>query len=292
MVLFGVAVLASACAQTSVPSSPFAGAGASADVATRMAAYVPAARPRWRGEAPGRAPFAEPMTADGAELRTTSSPATASASVAPATLSTGPRSDVFGGIESISDDLRAFGRVSAAVNGTLAELAQADECKTSFWTRCPVTDWKRFLGRLRGKDTAMQLKAVNLYINRARYVSDQRNYGIADKWATAGQLFDRGGDCEDYVIAKYVSLRELGVPIDAMRMVVVYDRVRRIAHAILLIETADGVHVLDNQSPYVLRPDQVSAYRPIYSVNENNWWIHQTPRRAAGSQIAAGKTSG
>ena len=194
-----------------------------------------------------------------------------------------PVPGVFGSVQVRRNDTSAFTSVRSALDGTYRELDNAASCRSNYWTKCPVAEWRAFLRKIDGKDRKSQLRAVNRYVNRARYVSDQRNYGVADLWATAGQLFRRGGDCEDYVIAKYVSLRTLGVPVDNMRMAVVYDRARRIGHAVLLVDIGSETLVLDNQSPYVLPAERVTTYQAIYSLNEHNWWIHQTSQRAAAT---------
>lgn len=188
---------------------------------------------------------------------------------------------VFGSVQVRRSGVRGFAYVRSALDLSYRELDNAEACRSNFWTKCPVAEWKAFLRNLDGKDRESQLRAVNRYLNRARYVSDQRNYGIADFWASTGQLLRRGGDCEDYVVAKYVSLRTLGVPVESMRMAVVYDRVRRIGHAVLLVESGAETLVLDNQSQYVLPARRVTRYQAIYSINERNWWIHQTLQRAA-----------
>lgn len=199
---------------------------------------------------------------------------------------------VFGSVQVRRNDIDAFVGVRSALDRTYLELDSAASCRPGYWRKCPVAEWKAFLGKLDGKDQKSQLRGVNRYVNRARYISDQRNYGVADLWATAGQLFERGGDCEDYVVAKYVSLRKLGVPADSMQMAVVYDRVRRIGHAVLLVAVGAETLVLDNQSPYVLPAERVTAYQAIYSVNENNWWVHQTTQRAAATRLATGNDDG
>ena len=82
---------------------------------------------------------------------------------------------------------------------------------------CPsrgVMAWRALLKSLAGAPLEHQVYAVNRFINQWRYRSDAENYGHSDYWATPIEFMTRSGDCEDYAIAKYVSLRELGVPVD------------------------------------------------------------------------------
>ncbi len=91
------------------------------------------------------------------------------------------------------------------------------------------------------------------------------------------EFFDRGGDCEDYAIAKYISLRALGIPAERLRVVVVYDRKIREDHAILVITAPDGIKVLDSNRKRVIDWEESSKrYSPYYSVNEQDVWIHNS----------------
>lgn len=118
--------------------------------------------------------------------------------------------------------------------------------------------------------------AVNTLLNARPYVEDKRNYGKTDYWATPVQFMERGGDCEDYAIAKYASLRALGVPAEQMRVAIVMDKQLGIHHAILIVyDTNRQAYVLDNQSKTVKDLASVKRYKPIYSINQKNWWLHK-----------------
>ena len=191
-----------------------------------------------------------------------------------------------------SANVEAFSNVTQALAGTFLDLSGVKPCRDSLWRSCPIDDWQALLQDLRGKSRTDQLESVNRFVNRARYVPDQRNYGVADRWATARQLFERGGDCEDYVLTKYVSLRALGIPAEDLRITVVYDRLRRIGHAILLVQLDGRIMVLDNQSSRILRADQITRYRPLYSINEARLWLHPTLAAPDPIQDAANAAAG
>jgi len=101
--------------------------------------------------------------------------------------------------------------------------------------QCGKAEWQAVVDRLRGKDVMTQLRAINIEMNRWPYVTDQVNWNLPDSWATPLQFLQKGGDCEDFAIAKYMALRDLGVPIDDMRIVVLNDLNLRIAHAVLAV---------------------------------------------------------
>jgi predicted transglutaminase-like cysteine proteinase len=95
----------------------------------------------------------------------------------------------------------------------------------------------------------------------------------------------RSGDCEDFAIAKYLSLRDLGWENDQLRVAVVRDMNLKVTHAVLIVYYGGKAWVLDNQTNRVIETDQVRHYRPIFSINENYWWHHR-PERPSFSEIA------
>ena len=89
--------------------------------------------------------------------------------------------------------------------------------------------WLNLLRELEGRDIAAQLEGVNDFFNRrVRWLDDSRIWGEEDYWATPLETLGRGaGDCEDYSIAKYQTLRKLGVPSERLRMIYVRARLGR-----------------------------------------------------------------
>jgi len=157
---------------------------------------------------------------------------------------------------------------------------------------CQLDRWQGFLDQVRGADALERLAEINRYINRIHYRADQKNWGELDYWAAPGEFFARGGDCEDYAIAKYYSLKLLGFPTDRMRIVVLNDDMRRVAHAVLEVSLGDRQVVLDNRSDFVLSWGDVGHYRPIYSVNEATYWLHAGGNPASGNPASGNPAGG
>jgi hypothetical protein len=120
------------------------------------------------------------------------------------------------------------------------------------------------------------------------YRPDPEAYGERDHWATPLEFLQHSGDCEDYAAIKYVSLRRLGFRPDRLRLVVVRDTARKIAHAVLLARLDQGWQVLDNLSDRILPPDRIDHYRPYYSVNEEMRWSHLQPARPGDASSPSG----
>lgn len=140
---------------------------------------------------------------------------------------------------------------------------------------CHLVEWHSFLMTLKDKDRMSQLQEVNRYVNGHPYILDIVNWGVPDHWETPKEFLDRSGDCEDYAISKFYSLRVLGMDNTNLRIVVLQDLNLQIPHAILVAYLDGKPFVLDNQIPEVVSADIIRHYRPFYSINEQNWWLHR-----------------
>jgi predicted transglutaminase-like cysteine proteinase len=186
---------------------------------------------------------------------------------------------IFGYNEIEKDGLGPFKKWVVVLERYTAERnLETAPCDSGLFTRCNLQDWRTFLAGLQGKPLMDKLSEVNDYMNRHRYITDPVNWGVPDYWEVPREFFSKDGDCEDYAIAKYLSLRILGLPADMMRLVVLQDENLRVPHAILVVYVNGTALVLDNQFGQVVNAERISHYRPIYSVNENHWWLHARPR--------------
>ena len=193
---------------------------------------------------------------------------------------------LFGTLEFEARSHAALPQWRRVISGINSEIGVYKDCARDP-EACPnrgVMAWQTLLKGLKGDDARKQIKAVNRFINQWRYRTDQRNFGRSDYWATPVEFMARSGDCEDYAIAKYVSLRQLGFPPEQLRMVVVQDVLRDLAHAVLAVYVDNEILILDNVTNAVLGHQRLSQYLPYYSVNETARWTHVP---ASKTQIAA-----
>lgn len=144
---------------------------------------------------------------------------------------------------------------------------------------CSWDLWQQDISAYRGQGEMEQLRSVNREMNRRRYIIDRVNWGVEDYWATVFEFLRKNGDCEDYAIAKYVTLRALGWPADRLRIVILRDTKLDLNHAVLAVYTSQGIYIGDNQVSDIVRADAIRHYRPIYSINENSWWLHRVASR-------------
>jgi predicted transglutaminase-like cysteine proteinase len=137
--------------------------------------------------------------------------------------------------------------------------------------------WLALLRGLEGEPRLRQVREVNRFVNSWPYKTDLDTYGRRDRWATPAEFFRNSGDCEDYAIAKYHSLRRLGLTPDQLRLVVLQDVVRDLAHAVLAVYLGGEVYILDNLTDAVLPQSRIAHYQPYYSFNELTRWVHTPP---------------
>ncbi|MCK5424014.1 MAG: transglutaminase-like cysteine peptidase [Emcibacter sp.] len=192
---------------------------------------------------------------------------------------TAERTGLFGSYETMSRQLVAFKKW----NGVLDRIKKDREkepvpktiCRKTVQQKCYRQAWHELLDFLKDKPAERQIAEINTHMNKAPYINDIINWGIPDYWASVRQFFKKDGDCEDYAIAKYMSLKELGFDADKMRIVVVQDTNLDVPHAVLVVSLNGDRLVLDNQISYVVKEKAVLHYRPFYSINENAWWLHR-----------------
>ena len=163
-------------------------------------------------------------------------------------------------------------------NDTMARYARERRGERALCKRgdCALQRWREFLATVKRAPPLVQLKAVNDYLNRLPYVTDAENYGVEDHWATPREFFARGGDCEDYAIAKYLSLRALGWPAERLRIVVVHDRARDLVHAALVAYHRGAGYLLDIEIPEITDQRRVGRYMPIFAIGESGWWSYNS----------------
>ncbi len=77
--------------------------------------------------------------------------------------------------------------------------------------------WRDIIARMGALPAQERLAAVNDTFNRITYRKDTDTWGRTDYCASPQELLSRGqGDCEDYALAKYFTLRALGYATDQL----------------------------------------------------------------------------
>ena len=140
-----------------------------------------------------------------------------------------------------------------------------------------------------GRPDSAGLKTVNDFFNQVPYFTDQRHWGVPDYWATPAEtLGSFGGDCEDYSIAKYLSLKEIGIPISKLRITYVRALALGESHMVLAYyptPDADPL-ILDNINGDIRPASQRPDLEPVYGFNDDDLWVTgSTTRKADASNV-------
>jgi len=116
-------------------------------------------------------------------------------------------------------------------------------------------------------DKFRQLEVINFLINLYVYKSD-----IDGEWKTPNDFLAHGGDCEDYSIAKYFALIELGWDEKDLELVLVFDIERGMYHAVLAVTLGSSTIILDNASQFIGVEQRFSKYIPVLGMTKTEAW--------------------
>ncbi len=141
-----------------------------------------------------------------------------------------------------------------------------------------VERWEALVWDLAYASTDAKLRQVNNFFNHLKFETDQRHWHQEDYWATPFEtLASNGGDCEDFAIAKYYTLLQLGIPARQMRITYVKALKQNEPHMVLTYYPESGeplvLDILENDMlPASQRPDLV----PVYNFNAEGLWEART----------------
>lgn len=173
----------------------------------------------------------------------------------------------------------------------LLQLAQARYGASAVLT---VNQWREVVVKSQALPESEQILRINDFFNRRIvFVDDMDAWGKADYWATPLETMGRGrGDCEDFAIAKYVSLRSLGIPLDKLRLTYVKAQTgggASQAHMVLAYYPYPRAEplILDNLIGDVRPASRRNDLYPIFSFNSEGLWVGSGPsEKASGSSTA------
>ncbi len=159
-----------------------------------------------------------------------------------------------------------------------------------------LKQWQQLLLAIKSKDEKQQIIEVNNFFHQSfSYKTDQALYGQNDYWATPVEFFGHGlGDCEDWVIAQYVSLRQLGIADEKLRLIYVRASIGGPNSSLSEAHMVLGYYATPNAQPLILDSlisDVLPAaeridLKPVFSFNAEGLWAGQGSQRAKTSPTA------
>ena len=148
------------------------------------------------------------------------------------------------------------------------------------------TAWDELMQNSKNISTTEKLHLVNDFFNQMKWVDDHELWNSKDYWATPIEsLIQNAGDCEDFSIAKYFTLLELGVPVSQLKISYVKIIDYQQSHIVLAYyPTADSDPlILDNVNKKILKISQRTDLQPIFNFNDEGIWSQDDPHKRMDS---------
>ncbi len=140
-----------------------------------------------------------------------------------------------------------------------------------------IEEWNTLINSNLNADDNKKLTEVNRFFNRQlRFVDDNQNWHQNDYWATPIEALVKGaGDCEDYAVAKYFTLRRLGIPSEKLRITYVKALRYNQAHMVLTYYSTPKTIplVLDNLIGEIRPASQRKDLLPVYAFNAEGLYL-------------------
>jgi predicted transglutaminase-like cysteine proteinase len=153
-----------------------------------------------------------------------------------------------------------------------------------------LSAWQQTLTDSATLDDIKKLEQINLFFNqKIIFSSDQEIWKHSDYWATPLETLGQGrGDCEDFTIAKYLSLLSLNVDTNKLRLIYVKARMGGVhskifqAHMVLGYYSSPNAipYILDNLIPDIEPASERTDLQPIYSFNMQGLWVGNQYQKA------------
>ncbi len=121
--------------------------------------------------------------------------------------------------------------------------------------------------------------AVNRFFNQMEFSSDIQTWQKKDYWASRLEFLGKGqGDCEDFAVAKFLTMMQLGVP--EQKLFLTYVKAidyPEAAHLVVTYYHKPGTVpvVLDNYNKRILPATQRKDLIPVYSFTANDLYLQK-----------------
>jgi predicted transglutaminase-like cysteine proteinase len=136
--------------------------------------------------------------------------------------------------------------------------------------------WEELIYKDKSSSDREKLQKANHFFNsRIRFASDMEVWGVEDYWATPLEfLCKKAGDCEDFAIAKFFTLKAMGVAEEKLNITYVKAIQYNIAHMVLTYYSEPGAEplVLDNLIDSIEPASKRTDLMPVFSFNGLGLW--------------------
>lgn len=167
------------------------------------------------------------------------------------------------------------------------ELLKRLEVKCGKEALVRTVAWETLIQQDKSTSDGERLEKANHFFNsRIRFISDIELWGVEDYWATPLEFLCKGaGDCEDFAIAKYFTLRTMGMPDEKLNITYVKALQYNVHHMVLTYYSEPGAEplVLDNLIDSINPASKRTDLMPIFSFNGTGLWTAKQRGQGSGA---------
>lgn len=179
----------------------------------------------------------------------------------------------------------------ATPSSRLNELQIIDALQKNYGERASKRGkaWFKVMKSASNLTESEKLTKVNIFFNFLHFTDDITLWGEKNYWATPIEFLGvNAGDCEDFAIAKYFTLLELGIPDEKMRITMVKAIHLNQYHMVVAYYETPGSEplILDNIDGIIKPGSQRTDLVPVYSFNGKQLWLN----KKKGQGVLAGKS--
>ena len=156
------------------------------------------------------------------------------------------------------------------------ELLNKAEQKYGKSARSRLTAWEDLIVSDNSQTDLEKLEKVNQFFNMMEFVDDIDHWRVKDYWATPIEFIGtQGGDCEDFTIAKYFTLKAMGIKDEKLNLTYVKSITYNVHHMVLAYYSSPGSEplILDNIVKDIHPASKRTDLLPIYSFNGTGMWL-------------------
>ena len=170
------------------------------------------------------------------------------------------------------------------------DIDMLDKIEEKYGTeaRVRLLDWQKLINEDRSGSDLEKLEKVNEFFNRVQFIDDQLLWKQSDYWATPVEfLAGNGGDCEDFSIAKYFTLKKMGIDEEKLNMTYVKALQLNQAHMVITYYENPAAEplVLDNLNPEIVPASKREDLIPVFSFNGSGLWLAK--ERSRGKKVGS-----
>lgn len=168
------------------------------------------------------------------------------------------------------------------------ELLRSVESQYGECAKRRLVAWQTLIRDDSSTSDREKLEKANNFFNQMQFIDDIIHWGKTDYWATPVEFLSTGGgDCEDFSLAKYFTLKALGVAEGKLNMTYVKALQLNQAHMVVTYyATPEAVPlILDNLVADIQPATNRKDLLPVYSFNGLGLWLAKS--RGKGQKVGS-----